>query len=1149
LQPILLNFYLSFHSFPRANYVQNRNNGDIPLQIRKLEVEFMRNYLSILAVFLLFLFMDNNALAQAPPKPRDSTLTGPQTFAMIMGISNYKYVRPLTYADKDAEMFRDFLKSPGGGKLPEDNIYCLLNEQATLANFYSKGFQWLKVKKLQMGDRLFIYLAGHGDAIDEDQFFYLAYDCNPAGDKNNYLVGGAIQLFNLKKKIASETAKGVEVYFIMDACRTSELPGGTEGQNFLNTAISEKHAGEVIMLATGAGQESLEDATIGAGHGLFTYYLVDGLSGVADSSGTVDNKITLEEIQKYVDKNVPTVAQQRFKRKQDPFFCCNENSSKVVTIVDTAYLRKWLELKKLQARGGASAFVSPKGRGISGVADTLLIEAYNLFNSAVKESKLTGKESAEYYYDLMARNFPGNSYTIDAQSTLAVEFINFAQSKINLYLDCRDASSVQKLRAQIDEDDKTDEINSSFDRMEKVAQQEFYEVGNMLEKAIEIIKPDDPDFASSLMGRMYFFKARGYFGKSRRLVDISNAFQYAYTAYASDKNAAYILNTLSNLHLDINRYDSAIFYAKKAIIAAPKWRYPYVSLAFCYKTLNKPDSAIKYYRMSIELDAQNADAWVDLGHYFYTLGKADSAIVFYEKALTLDPGNVYASNNIGWLAHDRKEYEKSILYFKKSIAADPKFINAYNGLSKTFFETGQYDSARIYYSKAFANYKDKSIVNNYIGNFYRDLKAYDSAKVYYLMAATLDPNYEEAFNNLGRSSFSLKQYDSANFYYRKALIANPYSAFALINIGLVYKELKMPDSTYNYFQQAIKLEPGNPTILNNLGAIYGQDKNFDSAKSYFRRALFLKPDYKPASNNLIKIFKELNELDSMTNFLKGSSFLDPGSPAFLNDIGLAFYGQKRYDSARLYFKKAIIKDPLNPQLYNNMGLVLQGMKQNDSARVYIQKAVRLAPDNLVFLENLSGAFRNLKKYDSAVYYFKKQVFRELEPGVQSYLEIGNFFSDIKMYDSAIVYNKKAIRADDRSVTAFARTGNAYINLEMYDSALVYLRRAVDIDSTSYPAVHGLGLTYHALLRYDSAIVYLQQSILLDPAKGKPYFELACSYAMNKQPEQAILYLSQAYQRGYKNNEALFSDPDLEGLKNLKGYQDLLDKYVPDWRNK
>ncbi len=77
--------------------------------------------------------------------------------------------------------------------------------------------------------------------------------------------------------------KELKSYFIMDACRSNELPGGSEGQNFLNAAISEKRAGEIIMLATGAGQESLEDASIGTGHGLFTYYLIDGLTGMADS--------------------------------------------------------------------------------------------------------------------------------------------------------------------------------------------------------------------------------------------------------------------------------------------------------------------------------------------------------------------------------------------------------------------------------------------------------------------------------------------------------------------------------------------------------------------------------------------------------------------------------------------------------------------------------------------------------------------------------------------------------------------------------------------------------------------------------------------------------------------------------------------------
>ena len=1109
----------------------------------------MRISLSTIVFCLLFLAGIVPAAAQAPGTPVD-TARGPQTFAMIMGISTYKYIRPLTYADKDAELFRDYLKSPGGGKLKDDNIYILLNEEAKAANFWVKGMAWLKSKQLRKGDKLFIYLAGHGDAIDQDEFFFLTYDCNPAGDKNNYIVTGNIQLYNLKSRIADFSAKGVDVMFIMDACRSNELPGGKEGQQALNAAISEKKAGEIIMLATGAGQESLEDASIGTGHGLFTYYLVDGLTGMADTTdGTVDYKITLKELKSYVDKNVSAIAQQRFRRRQDPFICCDENNDHTIAIVDTAYLAKWLSTKKLVGKGPGNSF-SPRGRGNAWApVDTQLVETYNLFNKAVKESKLTGAASAEYYYELMAKKFPGNSYTIDAKATLAVEFINFAQSKINLYLECKDASTVQRIRAQIDEDERTDEINTSLDRMEKVAREEFYEVGNMLEKAIRYISEDDPVFAQSLTGRMYFFKARGYFGRARKKVDINDAFRYAYTAYSSDKNAAYILNTLASLHLDNNRIDSAIIYAKRAIFSAPMWRYPYVTLAFCYKTQNRTDSALKYYRKAVEVDPSNADAYVDLGHYYYSLSRKDSAVANYQRALRIEPNNVYASNNIGWVYHDKKVYDSAVVYFKRSIQADPKFINAYNGLAKTFFETSQFDSARIYYSRAFSNYQDKSIVNVYIGNFYKDMKQYDSAKVYYRNAFSLDPNYEEAYNDLGQAFYLNKELDSAQYYYGRALQVNPYSAFALINIGIVFKDKKKPDSTYSYFQQAVMLEPGNPAILNNLGVIYGQEKNYDSARNYFRRALQVRPDYKPASNNLIRIFREMNLPDSVTNFLKGSSLAEPGSVPYLYEMSQAFLDQKRFDSVRVYMRQALRQDPGNPQLLNNMGLAMQGLKIYDSAGYYLQRATRVDPENPGIWLNLANAFRQMKEPDSAIYYYKKQLSKKTDMNASAIQNIGNFFNDMKVYDSAVVYYKKAIALDPNYIPAYNRAGLTYMDMEMNDSAFVYLKKAVALDPNYQNASLNLGLLYHSQRQYDSAIVLIQRAIRLDPSKGKTYFQLACSYALSNQPEQAIRYLEQAYQRGYKNTDNLLNDPDLSGLKDMKGYQDLLDKYAPGWRDK
>jgi len=517
-------------------------------------------YALLLLLTPVLLLLGSEAKAQAPLVLRDPSIKGPQTFAIIMGVSKYKYIRPLTYADKDAELFRDYLKSPGGGNLKDDHIFCLLNDQAINSNFWGKGFQWLKAKQLQKGDRLFIYLAGHGDAIDEDQFFFLGYDCNPEGDKNNYLVGGTIQLFNLKKKIANETTKGVEVFFIMDACRSNELPGGTDGQNFLNTAISEKNAGEIIMLATAAGEESLEDASIGSGHGLFTYYLVDGLSGLADSIGGRDNKITYQEIQSYVDKNVPSVAQQRFKRKQDPYFCCNVNSDRVIGRVDTAYLQKWLRTKKQQSRGGTNSFYGGLDRPVKAfyAVDTALVETYNRFYRAVKSNNLTGRASAEEYFQQLNKKYPGNPYTLDAKSTLSVEYINVAQAKVDRYISCGDEGSAKEKQAN-------------------------FEAALNLEKAIALVREDDEDFARSLYNRMYLLKASGDFGAGGANGDISVAFKNAYAALAIDKNGAYIQNKLAQLHLQNGNKDSAMYYANKAVKTAPNWRCALLTLALIQK--------------------------------------------------------------------------------------------------------------------------------------------------------------------------------------------------------------------------------------------------------------------------------------------------------------------------------------------------------------------------------------------------------------------------------------------------------------------------------------------------------------------------------------------------------------------------------------
>jgi len=1066
----------------------------------------------IAAIFLSSL-IQTDAAGQVSQPSQDSS--GHRTFAMIMGISTYKYIRPLSFADSDAELFRDFLKSGGGGRVPDSNIYFLKNEEAKAANFLVKGMSWLRNRSLKAGDRLYIYLAGHGDAINQDEYFYLTYDCNPAGDKNNYLITGTIQLYNLKVRIAEASRKGVEVIFIMDACRTNELPGGGEGQQQLQAAISEKQAGEIIMLATGAGQESLEDASIGTGHGLFTYYLVDGLTGMADTEGSHDNLITLDELDKYISSTVPSYAQERYKRKQNPFLCCTDSKMKVISKVDTAFLKKWILTKKLsgQLQGipGSSVGRGLKTRGsVAEVNDTTILELYNSFNRALKDFNLTGNgNSAEGIYKQLYQIAPTSSYTIDAKLSLATEYINFAQSKINLYLEGRDVSSIQRIRSQLDADDKSDEITNSLDRMEKVARQDFSEVGNMLERAIEYAEVDDEDFRKKLLAKRFFFKAQGYFDKGASTTGLRLAIQDAMEAYRSDPTAAYILNTLASLQLDNNKPDSAIYFGRMAIAQAPQWRYPYMNIANAFTKKNKQDSALLYYKKALAVDDSRADAYVDLGYFYFQQRKLDSAKVYYEKALLLDPRNAPANNNMGWLLRESRQFNQALTYFRRSLSYDSSFFNAYNGISRVFTDLRMFDSARAYYQKALKNYPDKLITSNYLGQFYQDLNQVDSARAYYVQAAVFDPNYDAPFINLGRLYAQTKQYDSAKFYYRKALDLNSKNFRGFNQLGLLFTDMKNFDSAFFYYKKGLEINPDNSIVLNNMGLAYYSTDKLDSASNYFQKVMQVSPDNPYAANNL----------------------------------GLVFHKMKKLDSAMTYYSKAMdLKKDLVSAQYN-IGRLLYEKNDYDGAKYYFRNLVEAHPDNSQALSSLELVFKQTNEFDSAIYYYT----RSLQQGVTGtfmFNNLGRLYFTSEKFDEAARWYNMAIQFDPNNPVGFYNLGSVFANLQHNDSAVVMYKKALEIDPNYFTATLNLGVAYHEMKQYDSAIVYTRKAILINPRDNLAYYYLALNYAKNNKPEDAMRYLEQALQRGYSLYEYIIAESDLDSIRKYPAYKAMMKKYFP-----
>jgi uncharacterized caspase-like protein len=219
-------------------------------------------------------------------------------WAVVIGISRYfdASVPSLRYADADARAMYDFLRSPAGGAVPEGQVRLLLNEQATTAAIRDALFVFLQ----QAGedDQVTVYVASHGapDPNRPSNLYILSYDTDL-----KRVASTAFPMWDFQTALRRQIA-AQRVVVIADACHSGGALVGDASP--INQAFSGLFSPSMRVTLTAAdGSEfSREGAQWGGGHGVFTYTLLNGLKGDADTDH--DGVVTFTEAAAYVRSHV-----------------------------------------------------------------------------------------------------------------------------------------------------------------------------------------------------------------------------------------------------------------------------------------------------------------------------------------------------------------------------------------------------------------------------------------------------------------------------------------------------------------------------------------------------------------------------------------------------------------------------------------------------------------------------------------------------------------------------------------------------------------------------------------------------------------------------------------------------------------------------
>ena len=219
------------------------------------------------------------------------------SWALVVGINNYRIAPPLGYATQDAEAFAEILTTSFA--FPPDKVTVLVNDQATRQGILSSFLRFTDAS-IGSDDRIVVFFAGHGCTRTgkRGEVGFLVPVDGDADDLNTL-----IRWDELTRN--AELIQAKHLLFIMDACygglaiHRNTPPGSAR---FLKDML-QRYSRQV--LTAGKADETVADSNgPRPNHSIFTGHLLNALDGMAaDSNGIISANAVMAYVYDHVAKD------------------------------------------------------------------------------------------------------------------------------------------------------------------------------------------------------------------------------------------------------------------------------------------------------------------------------------------------------------------------------------------------------------------------------------------------------------------------------------------------------------------------------------------------------------------------------------------------------------------------------------------------------------------------------------------------------------------------------------------------------------------------------------------------------------------------------------------------------------------------------
>ena len=630
-------------------------------------------YILTIGALILASSLSGQTKGIKPVKPSDKVAAG-RTMAVVVGISDYQNddIPDLRFAHRDAELFAEYLQSKEGGAVDASNIILLTNSNATSGKFISALYGLLEDS--QEGDQVIIYFSGHGDVESStisQPGFLLCWDA----PSRIYMSGGTFGLAYFQEIISTIASKTKsQVIVVTDACRAGKLAGSEiGGAQATASHLAKQYANEIKILSCQPNEYALESETWGGGRGVFSYYFLRGIRGLADQNG--DNIVTLTEISRYLEDMVTPAVDPH---SQIPMVVGNRQAK--ISNVDPEVLAA---LKEESNKEGI-ATINSKSLELTeeDFADTTRYANYEAFQAALANNHLLYPEkgSAWEIYHLIKDYEELNPHIGLMRRNLAAALQDDSQQAINRYLS-GDQEELKR-RWNFDED--------------------YWQYPEQLDKATQLLG-EDHFYYKPLRARYYYFKGlvtrlEGEKDRSDSLYNRALVLQDSCLLIQSD--AVYSLNEKGYVYYLKDDYNSALKYYNEAKKYIEKWPLLLNNISMSYFYLKDFKSAKEKAEKAIELDSNYLLSYFNYGTVLEGQDSLDNALLYYQKSLSLDSTHVFVYHRISRVYEKKKMFDKAIDWNLEALKINDSDLDVLISIAHCYLAIENFNEAKTHFFDA-----------------------------------------------------------------------------------------------------------------------------------------------------------------------------------------------------------------------------------------------------------------------------------------------------------------------------------------------------------------------------------------------------------------------------------------------------------------